>query len=282
MPAWRSASMLLIARLTTEVSICANSTPSDVATRTSPAFVSLAAAFGSMVTLIISFLRVAPGASRSKVPHVAARLARFRFREGKRMFVVRNIINSDRAVLRLHRSLLAMWVRHRRAPTRFLHSTRCSAATRVVKRLTGKVKAWFLLPLAVEEITHELSGFQGGHTMRKASTATVALIVAIALFFAMSWGLDGFRALTSPNYGLDDVWRSQLVFDAGRLFFLSLFGFFLLVVFFVAMKLAVAGICVVHIADRFRAFAGGNADPQILEGALAIIVVYSFLSVAPA
>src|SRR3569832_1823506 len=162
MPAWRSASMLLIARLTTEVSSCANSTPSDVATRTSPAFVSLAAAFGSMVTLIISFLRVAPGASRSKVPHVAARPVRFRFREGKRMFVVRNIINSDRAVLRLHRSLLAMWVRHRCSPTRFLHSTRCSAATRVVKRLTGKVKAWFLLPLAVEEITRELSGFQGG------------------------------------------------------------------------------------------------------------------------
>jgi len=118
--------------------------------------------------------------------------------------------------------------------------------------------------------------------MRKASTATVALIVAIALYFTMSWGLDGFRALTSPNYGLDDVWRSQLVFDAGRLLHLSPIGIIKLAAFLAAMKLAVAGICVVHIADRFRSFAGGNADPQILEGALIIIVVYSFLSVAPA
>lgn len=118
--------------------------------------------------------------------------------------------------------------------------------------------------------------------MRKASTATVALIVAIALYFTMSWGLDGFRALTSPNYGLDDVWRSQLVFDAGRLLHLSPIGIIKLAAFLAAMKLAVAGICVVHIADRFRSFAGGNADPQILEGALIIIVVFSFLSVAPA
>ena len=118
--------------------------------------------------------------------------------------------------------------------------------------------------------------------MQKASTATVALIVAITLYFTMSWGLDGFRALTSPNYGLEDVWRSQLVFDAGRLFHLSPMGIIKLAAFFAAMKLAVAGICAVHIADRFRSFAGGNADPQILEGALIIIAVFSFLSVAPA
>src|SRR3569833_2358468 len=80
-------------------------------------------------------------------------------------------------------------------------------------------------------------------TMRNASTATVALIVAIALYFTMSWGLDGFRALTAPNYGLDDVWRSQLVFDAGRLLHLSPIGVIKLAAFLAAMKLAVAGIC---------------------------------------
>ena len=118
--------------------------------------------------------------------------------------------------------------------------------------------------------------------MRKASTATVALIVAIALYFTMSWGLDGFRALTSANYGLEDVWRSQFVFDAGRLLHLSPMGIVKLAAFIAAMKLAVAGICAVHIVDRFRSFVGGNADPQILEGALIIIIVFSFLSVAPA
>jgi hypothetical protein len=118
--------------------------------------------------------------------------------------------------------------------------------------------------------------------MRKASTATVALIVAIALYFTFTWGLEGLRALASSNYGLDDVWRSQLVFDAGRLFHLSPMGVIKLAAFVAAMKLAVAAICAVHIVDRFRSFVGGNADPQILEGALIVIVVFSFLSVAPA
>ena len=117
--------------------------------------------------------------------------------------------------------------------------------------------------------------------MRKASTATVALIVAIALYFTLTWGLEGLRALASPNYGLEDVWRSQLVFDAGRLLHLSPMGIIKLAAFIAAMKLAVAAICGIHIVDRFRSFAGGDADPQILEGALIIIVVFSFLSVAP-
>jgi len=117
--------------------------------------------------------------------------------------------------------------------------------------------------------------------MRKASTATVALIVAIALYFTLTWGLEGLKALTSPNYGLEDVWRSQLVFDAGRLLHLTPAGIIKLAAFVAAMKLAVAAICGIHIIDRFRSFVGGNADPQILEGALIIIVVFSFLSVAP-
>ena len=58
----------------------------------------------------------------------------------------------------------------------------------------------------------------------KLPSATVALIVAIALYFTLSWGLDGLRVLTSPNYGLEDVWRAQLVFGIGRLFGLEPIG----------------------------------------------------------
>lgn len=118
--------------------------------------------------------------------------------------------------------------------------------------------------------------------MRKASAATVALIVAIALYVTLSWGFDGLRALASPNYGLDDVWRSQLVFDAGRLLHLTPLGLIKLAAFFAAMKVAIAGICGLHIVDRLRSLAGGQADPQVLEGALIIVVVFGFLSVAPA
>jgi hypothetical protein len=118
--------------------------------------------------------------------------------------------------------------------------------------------------------------------MRKASTATVALIVGIALYFTLTWGFDGLKALTAPNYGLEDVWRSQLVFTAARLLHLDPLGVIKLAAFVAAMKVAVAGICGVHLVDRFRSFVGGSADPQILEGALIIIVVFGFFSVAPA
>jgi hypothetical protein len=118
--------------------------------------------------------------------------------------------------------------------------------------------------------------------MRKASIATVALIVAIALYFTLVWGFESMRALSSPNYGLDDVWHSQLVFDVGRLFHLTPLGLIKLAAFVAAMKLAIAGICGVHILDRFRSFAGGQAEPQVLEAALIIVVAFGFLSVAPA
>jgi hypothetical protein len=36
----------------------------------------------------------------------------------------------------------------------------------------------------------------------------MAIIVAVALYFAVVWGYDGLRILSSPSYGLEDVWRS--------------------------------------------------------------------------
>ena len=51
--------------------------------------------------------------------------------------------------------------------------------------------------------------------MRKLSKATTIIVVAIALYFALVWGYDGLRILSSPTYGLDDGWRSQFVFSLG-------------------------------------------------------------------
>ena len=57
--------------------------------------------------------------------------------------------------------------------------------------------------------------------MRKASSATVAMIIGVALYFTLFWGFDALRMLTSPTYGLEDVWRSQTVFGIGSVFHLS-------------------------------------------------------------
>ena len=104
--------------------------------------------------------------------------------------------------------------------------------------------------------------------MRKLSGAAVAMILAIALYFTLFWGFDALRILTSPTYGLEDVWRSQFVFAIGGLFGLSPIGLLKLAAFFGALKLAVAGICAVHILDRLGALVGGKADSEVLEGGL--------------
>jgi len=118
--------------------------------------------------------------------------------------------------------------------------------------------------------------------MRKVSNATVAMILAIALYFTLFWGYDALRVLTSPTYGLEDVWRSQFVFGLGSLFGLGPMGLIKLAAFFGTIKLAVAVICAVHIADRLRVLAGGKVNSDILEGGLMLVVAISIVSVGPA
>jgi len=118
--------------------------------------------------------------------------------------------------------------------------------------------------------------------MRKLSGAAVAVIMGVALYFTLVWGYDGLRMLTSPSYGLDDVWRSQFVFGIGSLFGLGPIGLIKLAAFFGAVKLAVACVCAVHILDRLRGLVAGKADSEILEGGLILVVLISIVSVGQA
>jgi hypothetical protein len=118
--------------------------------------------------------------------------------------------------------------------------------------------------------------------MRKISGASVAMILAIALYFTLFWGFDALRVLTSPTYGLEDVWRSQFVFGLGSLFHLSPMGLIKLSAFFGALKLAVAAVCAIHIVDRLRGLVGGKANADVLEAGLILVVAISIVSVGPA
>lgn len=118
--------------------------------------------------------------------------------------------------------------------------------------------------------------------MRKISGAAVAMILAIALYFTLFWGFDALRMLTSPTYGLEDVWRSQFVFGIGRVLGLAPMGLIQLAAFFATLKLAVAAICAVHIADRFRHVSSGTPASEVLEGGLILVVLISIVSAAPA
>ena len=118
--------------------------------------------------------------------------------------------------------------------------------------------------------------------MRKLSHVTMAIVVAVALYFAVAWGYDGLRILSSPAYGLEDVWRAQFIFAIGNIFGLGPIGLIKLAAFFGALKLAVACICALHIADRFRCLSRGQANSEILEAGLILIVIISIVSIGPA
>ncbi len=184
------------------------------------------------------------------------------FREGGRLAGLRLL--EIAAIPRLRRALLS--------------HTELTAS--LVKRLTGKVKTWFLLKPAFDATTHESPPKEV--PMRKLSSASVAMILAIPLYFMLFWGFEALRMLTSPTYGLDEVWRSQFVFAIGGYFHLTPVGLIKLAAFFATLKLAVAGICAVHILDRFRRLIGGTADSEILEAGLILVVAISILSVGPA
>jgi hypothetical protein len=118
--------------------------------------------------------------------------------------------------------------------------------------------------------------------MRKVSGVTIAMIMGVALYFTLVWGFDGLRALLLPNYGLEDVWRSQFVFGIGSMFGLGPMGLIKLAAFFGVLKLTVALICAVHIFDRLRSFFGGKANSEIFEGGLILVVLITIASAGPA
>jgi hypothetical protein len=118
--------------------------------------------------------------------------------------------------------------------------------------------------------------------MRKLSSVSVAMILAISLYFMLFWGFEALRMLASPTYGLDDVWRSQFVFAIGSYFHLSPIGLVKLAAFFATLKMAVAAICAVHIIDRFRSLISGKADSEFLEAGLILVVAISIITVGPA
>jgi len=114
--------------------------------------------------------------------------------------------------------------------------------------------------------------------MRNLSAAIAAALMGIALYFALTWGFAAIQSLTSPAYGLDDIWHPQFVFTIGHFFALTPLGLVKLAAFVAAVKLVAAGVCFVHVIDRAR----GIARLELFEGALFLIAPIALLSLAPA
>lgn len=117
--------------------------------------------------------------------------------------------------------------------------------------------------------------------MRYRGLVTASLL-SIALYFALFWGFDALRILTSPAYGLEAAWHSQVVYWIGRWFGFGPQGLLQLAAAYGIVKFAVAGVFAVHLLDRARCWRGGKPDMDVLEMALFLVVIVSIVTVAPA
>src|SRR5579884_3900703 len=145
-------------------------------------------------------------------------------------------------------------------------------APRAVNVATGgKVKFRFLLRDIIEAITHVRCRRS---IMRKMSAATFVTILAIAVYFALAWGILAADALMSSNFGLEDVWGAQLVFEIGRVFRMGPTDLIKVAAFLAAVKFVAAGVCALHVLDRAR----GRMRNELMEGALIIVLTVSAIS----
>ncbi len=118
--------------------------------------------------------------------------------------------------------------------------------------------------------------------MRRLSYAIPCLIVAVAFYFAAAFGRDAVQILTSPVYGLDQTSFARAVHDLGGLADLGPRGLIRLAAFLGTIKLAVAVVFAIHVADRVRSLAGGTVNYDLLDAGVVLVVVSTFLSAAPA
>jgi hypothetical protein len=118
--------------------------------------------------------------------------------------------------------------------------------------------------------------------MRMFPNAVQATIVALALYYVLTWGFEALWALTSPVYGLEDFTRSQIVYSLGRQFGLDGPALIKTAAFLATIKLAVAVVLTYHIVERVRALIGRPHGHDFLDAGLILATLLILgSSVAP-
>jgi hypothetical protein len=118
--------------------------------------------------------------------------------------------------------------------------------------------------------------------MRRLSVVVPVLITGVALYFALGFGADSVRILTSPVYGLDNPGFARIIYDVGRLMALGPDGLMRLAMFFGATKLAVAAICSIHVVERIGSLWGHKVDHDFLDAGLLLAILLTFVAAIPA
>jgi hypothetical protein len=117
--------------------------------------------------------------------------------------------------------------------------------------------------------------------MKRMSGISAAMVLAVAVYFAFTWGIDAWRVFTSPTFGLDDPLASQAVFALGRYLALAPAGLIKLGAVFGALKLTVAAVCALHVVDRLRALFGGTVNYEAAQAGFMLAVSVCVVTLLP-
>lgn len=118
--------------------------------------------------------------------------------------------------------------------------------------------------------------------MKRVSGIAAVTVLAVATYFAFTWGMDAWRIFTSPTFGLDDAAGSEVVFVLGRYLGLAPTGLIKLGAVLGALKLTVAGVCGLHVIDRLRALFGRETNFEVVQAGLFVAVSICVVAVLPA
>lgn len=108
------------------------------------------------------------------------------------------------------------------------------------------------------------------------------LITVVAFDLAMVFGLNAFRILSSPVYGLDQLAFANLVYGIGWLFGVKAQGLFNIAAFFGAVYLATAIVFVGYIGSRITALRGQPVAHDLLDAGLILVVMSTMVAATPA
>lgn len=108
------------------------------------------------------------------------------------------------------------------------------------------------------------------------------LIAVIALDFALVFGFEAFRVLTSPIYGLDQPVFADLVYGIGRALGVARQGLFSLAAFFGGIYLTLSVVFALHLASRIRVAYGGQVSHDLLDAGLILVVLVTIVAATPA
>jgi hypothetical protein len=118
--------------------------------------------------------------------------------------------------------------------------------------------------------------------MRRFSATIPFLVTGVCLYFVVVFGRDAIAIFSSPIWGLENSDFARAVYDIGRLFDFGPAGLVKLAAFLGALKLTVAAVFALHLADRFRPNRAGDINHELLDAGALLAVGTTFVLAMPA